>query len=292
MISVIITSYKEPKTIVRAISCFLNQKIKEKFEIIVVCGDKETFDIAKKYFQKSNVFIYRDEAKGKSAALNLAFRKAKGRILVLSDGDVYVSANSLKNLKKHFTNKNIGAVCGHPIPINSRNSMLGFWSHFLTHIADKIRLKRVKKNEFIALSGYFFAIRNVINKIPESLLSEDAYISHMIWEKGYKISYATDAIVNVKFPYIIKDWLKQKIRSTGGYLEIKKLIKNKEEMRSFSSEIKSIFEPFKYSKNIKEIFYSIMLIFFRIILWLTIFYQVGILKKTHKELWVRVESTK
>ncbi len=68
--------------------------------------------------------------------------------------------------------------------------------------------------------------------------------------------------------------------------------KNKKRMRSFSHEARKVLEPFKYSKNLKEIFYSISLIFFRIILWLTIFYKVGILKKTHKELWVRIESTK
>ncbi|MEA3248232.1 MAG: glycosyltransferase [Nanoarchaeota archaeon] len=293
MLSVIITSYKEPKTIVKSISCFLNQKIKEKFEIIVICGDKETFDVAKKQFKEPNVFIYRDKAKGKSVALNLAFKKAKGDILVLSDGDVHVSSDSLKNLKRHFVDKKVGAVCGHPVSVDSRDSMMGFWSHFLTDMADQIRLERVKSSEFIVVSGYLFAMRkDLIDELPESLLSEDAYISHILWEKDYKISYATDAIVHIKYPTTIKDWMNQKIRSTGGYLEIRKMVKNKKKMRSFSHETKKVLEPFKYSKNLKELFYSISLIFFRIILWLTIFYKVGILKKTHKELWVRVGSTK
>ncbi|MCK5449776.1 glycosyltransferase [Candidatus Pacearchaeota archaeon] len=293
MISIIITSYKEPKTIVKAISCFLNQKIKEKFEIIVICGDKETFNVAKKNFKESNIFIYQDKAKGKSVALNLAFKKARGDILVLSDGDVFVSPDSLKNLRKHFKNKKVGAVCGHPVSIDSRDSMMGFWSHFLTDMADQIRLERVRNNEFIVVSGYLFAMRkDIIDELPESLLSEDAYISHIIWEKGYKISYVTDAIVHIKYPTTIRDWMNQKIRSTGGYIEIRKMVKNKKKMRSFSNETKKVLEPFKYSKNLKEIFYSISLIFFRLILWLTIFYKVGILKKNHKELWVRVESTK
>ena len=52
MISIIITSYKEPKTIGKAIESILLNKIKEKYEVIVVCGDKETFNIAKKYSKK------------------------------------------------------------------------------------------------------------------------------------------------------------------------------------------------------------------------------------------------
>lgn len=295
MISVIIASWKEPITIKKAIRSLKKQMSKED-ELFVFCPDKETAKSAESF---KGVQVFDDEGKknfnikkSKAAALGQAFKKAKGDILVLTDGDVFLDKNALKHILKPFKNNKIGAVSGHPVPTNSRNSMLGFWSHFLTYTADKIRLERMNEDNFIASSGYLFAMRNIIKKMPQSLLSEDAYLSHMIWKKGYKISYSTDAIVNVKFPNNIRDWLNQKVRSTGGYLEIKRLIKNKESMRSLPSEIKGFFEPFKYSKNIKEIFYSIALIFLRIILWLDIYYQVGILKKTHKELWVRVESTK
>ena len=49
MISIIITAFKEPKTIGKAIESFTNQKIKEKYELYVVAPDKETLDIARKY---------------------------------------------------------------------------------------------------------------------------------------------------------------------------------------------------------------------------------------------------
>jgi len=47
MISVIITAFKEPKTIGKAIESIAEQKI-SKNEILVVAPDKETLDAAKK----------------------------------------------------------------------------------------------------------------------------------------------------------------------------------------------------------------------------------------------------
>ena len=95
MISIIITAYKEPKTISKAINSILSNKINEKYEILIVAPDKETLDIAKRF---ENVRILKDKGEGKPSALNLAVSKSKGDILILTDGDVYVSNDSLNFL--------------------------------------------------------------------------------------------------------------------------------------------------------------------------------------------------
>ena len=60
MISVIITSFKEPKTIGRAIEGFLQQDLKrKKFELIVSSPDRETQEVVKKY-QKNTFTYFRD----------------------------------------------------------------------------------------------------------------------------------------------------------------------------------------------------------------------------------------
>jgi glycosyltransferase involved in cell wall biosynthesis len=53
MISIIITAFKEPKTIGKCIEAIINQDIKEDYELILSAPDKETQDIAKTY-QKQN----------------------------------------------------------------------------------------------------------------------------------------------------------------------------------------------------------------------------------------------
>jgi len=289
MISIIITAYKEEKTIAKAIESFKNQKIKQKHEIIVIAPDKETLNVAK----KQKVKTLKDPGKGKPVALNLAFKKAKGNILIFTDGDVYSSNNSIKELTEPLKNKKIGAVTARPKSLSPRNTMLGYWSHLLTDIgAHKTKLRRAKKGKFILCSGYLFAIRNLIKEIPEDALSEDAIISHLIWKKGYKIAYAPKALVYVKYPTNLKDWFIQKTRSTGGYNQINKYIKNPQRMRSFWRELIYSYQAWTYPRNIKEIFYTMALYFTKLYLWIRIFINLNIRKKTLKEVWKRVESTK
>jgi len=91
MISFIITSFKEEKTIGRAIEAVINNKLKEECEIIVVAPDDGTLNAARKNQGSSiPIRLIKDEGRGKPAALNLAVSKARGEILVLTDGDVYV----------------------------------------------------------------------------------------------------------------------------------------------------------------------------------------------------------
>lgn len=287
MISIIITSFKEPNTIGKAISSFLDQKIKEKYEIIVVAPDKETLNAAKKY----KVKLIQDQAKGKPSALNLAFKKAKGDILILTDGEVYTSINSVNELVDKF-DKDTGVVSGHPVSLNPRTNFLGYTSHLLTFMADKLRRDLSKKGKFIVCSGYLFAIRKgIVKEIPPEMLSEDAYMSRYIANKGYKTNYAENALVYVKYPTNVKDWIKQKRRSTGGYEQLKKYFSEKS-MRYFSQEVSGVFSIFSYCKSVKEVYYNFKLIILRLYLWLLIFKDSYIVKKKFEDIWVRIESTK
>jgi cellulose synthase/poly-beta-1,6-N-acetylglucosamine synthase-like glycosyltransferase len=294
MISIVITAYKEAATIGKAIESIVNQKINDKYELIVSAPDKETLDVARNYSKKyKQIKLIQDKGKGKPAALNLVFSKARGKIIIMTDGDVYVGKNAINEILSKFNDKKVGVVSGRPVSLNSRNNMLGFWSHLLTDTAHKIREDRVRKGKMIVCSGYLYAIRkNLIGKIPEDALSEDAVISHLIYEKGYKTAYSPKAEVYVKYPTNFNDWIKQKKRSAGGYNQLSYFVKDKERMRSFAKESSGIFQVLAYPKKIKEFFYTSALIFARIYLWLLIFIDINLRKKSFKKVWVRVESTK
>lgn len=292
MLSIIITGYKEPRTIARAVTSFLAQDIPEKYELLVLAPDKETLDEARKIKNKK-VKVIQDSGKGKPAALNLVFKKAKGEILILSDGDVYVGKDSVKYLLERMKDKKIGAVSGRPVSTDSKKDMLGFWSHLLTDTAHNIRVERLRNKQMIVCSGYLYAIRaGIVKSIPEDSLSDDAVISHLISDKGYQTSYAENALVYVKFPSNFQDWIAQKKRSAGGYNQLKYFVKGKERMRSFSKESSGIFRVLAYPKTIKELFYTLALIFARIYLWGLIFIDINLKKKEFSKIWTRIESTK
>ncbi len=291
MISVIITAFKEPSTIGKCIKSVVSQKIKESYELLVIAPDKETLDAAKK--ASSKVIALKDDALGKWNALNMGFKKAKGRVLILCDGDTYLGKNSINFIIDSFNDSEIGIVSGKVISTNDKDNLMGYWSHLLTDAAHKERLAKRKKKEFIDCSGYLIGLRTgIIKELPKDLLSEDAYMSHYVWDKGFDTGYSPKAEVFVKYPDNLNDWFKQKRRSAGGYPQLSQYFKKTPKMRSFSSEvIKGPFYTISYAKNAKELFWSILLFPARLALWTMAFFDQKS-KKSFKQIWQRVESTK
>jgi len=289
MISIIITAFKEPKTIANAVKSTFSENL-PPHEILVIAPDKETLNEAKKTKIKTLKTI-KDDGKGKPAALNLAIKKSKGEILILTDGDVFLDKNAIPELLKEMQNKKIGAVSGRPVSTNAKSNKFGYWAFLLTNIAHIRRKRAVAKNKRFFPSGYLFTIRkNLFPNLNEELLSEDGFISHEVYKKGFKISYAEKAKVYVKYPTTFKDWIIQKKRSAGGYNQIKKLTKT--EIRSLKSESKGFLDFLKLVSSPKEFFWLIHLFVARIYLWYLIYRDINVKKKSREEIWKRVESTK
>jgi len=290
MISIIITSYKEPKTIGRAIEAVLNNKIKEKHEIIVAAPDKETAAVIKKYKQ---VKYFKDKGLGKSNALNQLFNKAKGDILILTDGDVFISPNAIKEITNAFKDKKVGCVSGRPIASNDKNTMLGYFNHLLLDAgAHEIRNKLNQQGKFLECTGYLFAFRNKVKDIPTDV-AEDAYIPYILWKEGYKIKYIPKAKVFVRYPNNIKDFIKQRVRTAKSHETLRKYIENFPRVKSFWNEIKmGTIKAITYAKNIKEFIWRLCLFPIRLYIWILVFIERKIKKEEYTDAWERIESTK
>jgi cellulose synthase/poly-beta-1,6-N-acetylglucosamine synthase-like glycosyltransferase len=291
MISIIITAFKEPDSIKKCVKSIVSQKIKESYELFVIAPDKETLDSAKKTSKK--VISLKDNALGKWNALNICFKRARGRVIILCDGDTYLGKNSINPIIEAFNDDEIGIISGRVMSLNKKDDLMSYWSKLLTNAAHKERLKRRKKKAFIDCSGYLIGLRTgIIKKLPANLLSEDAYMSQYVWNKGFDTEYVSQAKVFVKYPTNLKDWIKQKRRSAGGYPQLKKYFKKTTKMRSFSNEaIKGPFYAISYAKNLKELIWSLVLFPVRLYLWILTFYDRKT-KKNFKQIWQRVESTK
>ncbi len=295
MISIIITAFKEPETIRKSIESALNQKTNYKYEILVSAPDEETLNIAKKYEKKDKrLKVFQDPGKGKSYALNLIFQKIKTDILILTDGDVIMSNNSVDEIANLFLNPEIGCVAGRPISIEDQKTKYGFWANFLFNAAHKLRKQSFKSNSFIECSGYLFAFRkNKIKQIPLDV-AEDAVIPYMFWEKGYKIGYAENAKVYVKNVDNWNDWIKQKTRTSKAHETLHKYvdIKSTPRIKSFKTETKGIFDVLKYPKTPKEVFWTFQLILARLYMWISVFKDTKLKNKHYEDAWERAESTK
>lgn len=299
MINIIITSYGEPKSTIRAVKCFLEQDIKEKFKITVVDPFPETEIYLKQHIKNKDVEFFLDPGEGKSYALNILSEKLysnnKEDIFVLTDGDVYVSKNTINEILNAFKDKEVGCVTGRPVLLNSRDNFFGYASHVAFEGIHKTRLRLSNKKKFFECSGYLFAIRNgVLQGFPLEA-SEDSIIPYLFWKQGYKIKYLSRAEVYVINPQNWKDFKIQKIRNIKGHENLSKIAPDMPRTKTFFNEIKegALF-ALLYPRNLKEVFYTIPLFATRLHIYLKAFYELKFKKQEYQDGWRKneTESTK
>lgn len=293
MLTVLITAFREEGTVGRAIEAFLPQ-LPPEGEILVVCPDPATTAVVNEYAARyPQVRHVADPQRGKPAALNFGLRAARGEVVVLSDGDVVVAADALSALLAPFDDPQTGAVSGHPVSTNRRDTLLGYWSHLLTDGIHQMRLARDREGRFLLCSGYLFAFRReLVERVPEDALAEDGVISHLVAQQGYRVRYAPDALVYVGYPTTYRDWLRQKVRSAGGYAQ-RWIRESPVRMRSPWLELwYGSWLALKYPQTPREFLWTLLLFAARLHLWLLVLVKVRLLRRPLKALWQRVETTK
>jgi cellulose synthase/poly-beta-1,6-N-acetylglucosamine synthase-like glycosyltransferase len=294
MISVLITAYQEANTIGRAIEAFCSQ-LPPGNELLVVCPDKATTAVVQQYATEFPFIqhVPEPEKRGKPYALNLGLAAATGDLIVFSDGDVFVCREALAFLLAPFADPQVGAVTGRPVSLSPRETKLGYWSRLLVEGAHQARLAQYAKGHFLLCSGYLFAARKcLIPTLPEDALAEDAVISHRIAEQGYTIGYAANAEVYVKYPSTYADWLRQKVRSAGGYAQ-SYVRQSPYQMRSARHEAQQgTWYALTFGRSWRERGWTMQLFIARLHLWGLVWWQIRVRKRPLAELWQRVETTK
>jgi cellulose synthase/poly-beta-1,6-N-acetylglucosamine synthase-like glycosyltransferase len=202
------------------IGALLNALLKQKLflcninEIIVVasgCTDN-TEGIVKSYVKKDSKIrlLTQSKRQGKASAINLFLQYAKGDIIVLESADTLPEENTIENLVAPFVDTKIGMTGAHPTPINPETKFIGFTVNLLWRLHHKLAMEHPKLGELVAF-------RNVIREIPYDTAVDEASIEASITEAGYRLYYASDAIVHNKGPETIRDLLKQRRRIAAGH---------------------------------------------------------------------------
>lgn len=313
LVSILLTAWKEERTVGTALKTLLNG-YEDDVEILCAIPDQPTIDAVKAAAAElglaDKVWISDLAAdgkpKGKPRELAYLMDRANGDFWICGDGDVYFGENVINKLISHFNSLDVKAVSGRPVSADSMDTMMGYYGHLLADAAHHKRMidltenaagrgiNFVKKREFFPVSGYLFATRPTEIRPAADTLVEDAYISYMIHSQGGKIGYAPEAEVYVAYPKTLSDYFKQKKRSVGGYVQLWKygFVTKQNNTRSFGRELEYFWFPIKYAKNIRQLFWSLSLYPTRIYLWLMIFWERRIMKKSFEKTWVRVETTK
>ncbi len=304
MVTIIISSWKEVKTIPKCIKA-ISENIKgidSIIEVIQVSPDDDTLragKLAAKKYKIDKIFKQiKDKGIGKPAGLNMAISAAKGDILIQTDGDTYLGKESIAHLLKPLSNPKVGVVTGRPVSQNHINTFFGYIHTLAFDVAHMQRMNNIDIdnifNKFLTASGYLMAFRKKVKPIPNNAL-DDVTLSLDLHKQGYLMAYSPLSEVFVKGPMNLKDYMKQKVRNIKGALEMEKYyISEDKRLRNMKSELKLIPYILTHPRNIKSFVYMIMSAFLRLYLWVYIKISLGVLKKSAStdKGWDRIESTK
>jgi len=222
MITVGIPAYNEEKCVAQTIASVLKQISKNDEVLVVDNGSKDDTAEEIKKMQKNDKrvkLLVIENNNGKSPALNLIIKKAKSDIIVQTDADVEVGGGAIPRLIRHFKgHPEIGGVSGNPIPIIPKNNLFYDWTKMSYRKAHDLRIKESHEGTLWHLSGYLIGFKKrALKKVPFAKGAVDAWMGKIIKDNGYKMIYEPNAIVYVKAPLTIEDFIKQKARVRAGF---------------------------------------------------------------------------
>lgn len=149
---------------------------------------------------------------------NHALKEIKTKFIALTDADVIVDKNWLKNLIKKF-NGNVGAIGGKCITPKGAN----FLQRLIGYDMD-YRFENMQDGEVTRLPTMNLCLRtDILNKIGKFNtkldVAYDTEIGYRLRKYGYKMLYTKDAIVYHHHRSSLKNYAKQKFK-TGTFLPI------------------------------------------------------------------------
>ncbi len=219
-VSFIIAAYNEEKVIAKKIENTLAIDYpKDIFQIIVVSdgSSDDTNKIVSGYSEQSVIGLHEDERKGKSAALNRGVELSTGEIIIFSDANNDFSRDSVRELVKHFSDKNIGAVTGakHIYDSSDRQSSKGdglYWKY-----ESKIKQAESDLGSITGAEGEILAIRKSLFKpIDVNLINDDAAITFSVIKSGHRIIYEKNAKAFEEASKDLIDDFNVKVRMAAG----------------------------------------------------------------------------
>jgi len=267
-LSIIILA-KDIASFEKTIKSISEQKINIPYEILVTSRDKEL----KKAETKDIKVIINENTS--SHLVEETLKAVKNKIIMITTDASILEKNSISNIMDEFKEPSVGCVTGRPFSLNTKNNIMGYWSHLLLDAgAHEIRKELSEKEQFIECTNHLLAFRNnFIKEIPFDV-SESHFIPYFFWKNHYKIKYNENAKVFVKNPMTLESWLKQKTVNAKKHENLMKYIINGDtpRVKSFVNEIKKgTITALTYPKTMKEFYWTLLLFFARFTMWLSVF---------------------
>lgn len=214
----------------------------DQYEVIIFSDGSTDRTVERvKPFLNDRVHLYDCEGHaGKFQGLNKAVAKSKGEILFFSDADAILDRRAIMTMTEHFSDPQLGGVCGRRIIGEQKKILAEAQSHY-SSFDSWIKNLESKTGSITSNDGKLFAIRReLFSRVPPSV-TDDLYTALNVIRKKKRFAFESDALAFVRLPS----------RSVKHEIERRRRIVSRSLMGIFL--MWDVLNPFKYG------FYSINL---------------------------------
>lgn len=165
--------------------------------------------------------LHEPARRGKIAAFQRAMTFVQTPLVISTDANTYVNPAAVKNMVRHFTNPQIGAVAGEKrISMTERDAANSAGEGIYWKYESLLKKWDAELWSVVGAAGELFAFRTeAYEHVPTDTIIEDFYLTLRIAQKGYRVQYEPDAYAAESSSASVKEELKRKIRIAAGGLQ-------------------------------------------------------------------------
>ncbi len=224
-VSMVISVYNEEKIIERKIENSLELDYPRELIKIVIGSDgsmDRTNELAARYTRaEPRVKLFEFQTReGKASLLNKIIPRLSSDIIIFSDGDTMYEKSAIKNIVRHFSDSEVGGVCGKLVLAEDSEGGC-FEEGLYWNYENRIKELESSIKTIAGINGQIFAIRReLFEEIPEDSITEDQVLGMSIIGKGYDILFEPNAICTERVRSTKGEFLRRTRISAGNFQSI------------------------------------------------------------------------
>jgi len=198
-------------------------------KVILVASDcsQDTLRVARRMaaLDRRLRLIEHERRMGKADAINEIFRLTEGDFLVYVNADALVGADSISLLLKSIEeDEGIGFVSGKPVFARTGGIISDvldvMWTSFglLSSDPDQSKQSNHGTDELMVIRS------DLLSELPPGVVNDGAYIAGRIRERGFRVAFQPEAVVQIDVPRRMIDLIRQRRRILFGHIQVKRLL--------------------------------------------------------------------
>jgi poly-beta-1,6-N-acetyl-D-glucosamine synthase len=197
--------------------------------VVLVASDcsEETLRVARTAAARDRRMrlIEHERRTGKADAINEVFRETEGDFLVYVNADALIGAGSILALLKAIEEDDgAGFISGLPVferPAGLISDVLDvMWTshNFLSSDPNQRQQSNHGTDELMVIRS------ELLPELPRGVVNDGAYIAGKISERGFRVGFQPDAVVQIDVPRRMVDLIRQRRRILFGHIQVKRLV--------------------------------------------------------------------